>query len=108
EASARCVRRPPGSVPAPARSPLARGARRTADGQQRVAVLAGIGGVAENVAEGRRDARGLERVRPRGTSELREWSGWDSNPRPPGCKPGALPAELPPPASENRAGRAER
>src|SRR3989442_13194408 len=25
-----------------------------------------------------------------------EWSGWDSNPRPPGCKPGALPAELPP------------
>src|SRR5947199_341620 len=26
----------------------------------------------------------------------REWSGWDSNPRPPGCKPGALPAELPP------------
>src|SRR5207244_11086374 len=24
------------------------------------------------------------------------WSGWDSNPRPPGCKPGALPAELPP------------
>src|SRR5882672_7525583 len=27
-----------------------------------------------------------------------EWSGWDSNPRPPGCKPGALPTELPPPA----------
>ena len=25
-----------------------------------------------------------------------EWSGRDSNPRPPGCKPGALPAELPP------------
>src|SRR5205823_11912878 len=24
------------------------------------------------------------------------WSGWDSNPRPPGCKPGALPTELPP------------
>src|SRR6266566_660397 len=27
---------------------------------------------------------------------FRRWSGWDSNPRPPGCKPGALPAELPP------------
>src|SRR5256884_3494241 len=25
-----------------------------------------------------------------------QWSGRDSNPRPPGCKPGALPAELPP------------
>src|SRR3989442_309386 len=25
-----------------------------------------------------------------------KWSGWDSNPRPPGCKPGALPTELPP------------
>jgi hypothetical protein len=24
------------------------------------------------------------------------WSRWDSNPRPPGCKPGALPAELRP------------
>src|SRR4029077_11818851 len=28
-----------------------------------------------------------------------QWSGWDSNPRPPGCKPGALPAELPPRSS---------
>ena len=25
------------------------------------------------------------------------WSRWDSNPRPPGCKPGALPTELRPP-----------
>src|SRR5207249_10926664 len=30
----------------------------------------------------------------------RKWSGRDSNPRPPGCKPGALPAELPPPATK--------
>src|SRR6267378_2969011 len=30
------------------------------------------------------------------------WSGWDSNPRPPGCKPGALPTELPPPATNGR------
>ena len=27
------------------------------------------------------------------------WSRWDSNPRPPGCKPGALPTELRPPSS---------
>ena len=26
------------------------------------------------------------------------WSRWDSNPRPPGCKPGALPTELRPPS----------
>src|SRR5436309_6502717 len=46
-------------------------------------------------------ARSASSVRKRSQSagdmkSEREWSGWDSNPRPPGCKPGALPAELPP------------
>ena len=31
-----------------------------------------------------------------GTTHAKWWSRWDSNPRPPGCKPGALPAELRP------------
>ena len=35
-------------------------------------------------------------------SALRWWSRWDSNPRPPGCKPGALPAELRPPGRHLR------
>src|SRR6267378_4895236 len=39
---------------------------------------------------------------PGGTEGASLWSGWDSNPRPPGCKPGALPTELPPPGNENR------
>src|SRR5437870_3426188 len=46
-------------------------------------------------------ARSASSVRKRSQSAVdmkseREWSGWASNPRPPGCKPGALPAELPP------------
>src|SRR5206468_4128531 len=31
-----------------------------------------------------------------------EGGGWDSNPRPPGPQPGALPTELPPPSGRNR------
>ena len=31
-------------------------------------------------------------------SAIHWWSRWDSNPRPPGCKPGALPTELRPPS----------
>src|SRR6266702_6192593 len=46
-------------------------------------------------------ARSASSVRKRSQSagdmeSEREWSGWDSNSRPPGCKSVALPAELPP------------
>src|SRR3990172_3568125 len=37
-----------------------------------------------------------------------EWSGPDSNRRPPGCKPGALPTELPPRTATIYAGRNRR
>jgi hypothetical protein len=33
------------------------------------------------------------------------WRRWDSNPRPPGCKPGALPTELRPRVSGLQPGR---
>src|SRR6266550_4066515 len=39
---------------------------------------------------------------PASLAPTQQWSGWDSNPRPPGCKPGALPTELPPPGNEHR------
>ncbi len=35
----------------------------------------------------------------------REWSGWESNPRPPACKAGALPTELPPRRSRCQSNR---
>jgi hypothetical protein len=38
----------------------------------------------------------LARAFPAGGASCGKWSGWDSNPRPPACKAGALPTELPP------------
>ena len=45
------------------------------------------------------DRHALEAIRSEfsvPSSALAWWSRWDSNPRPPGCKPGALPTELRP------------
>lgn len=48
---------------------------------------------ARNVAGIHHETTGLQMSASR---KFCTWSGWGSNPRPDGCKPSALPAELPP------------
>ena len=65
--------------------------------QSRVAVARRLTPLARRIIRG---ARGLFRQ-----DRLREGGGRDSNPRPPGPQPGALPTELPPPSRHSVASR---